>query len=152
MSVQHLTIDDTTTWYQPSDRNVFIGDVLDLATSAALRVRFCRYGRGAAHEWMVTADEALIVTKGVLAVQSQAGVQRAAAGEVVSLTKGSRVVFQGEEDGTEVVFVTYMTWFDAQRAGSPLDAETVRPLRGATRLGVSEGVSEGVPAPLRKGA
>ena len=26
MSVQHLTIDDTTTWFQASDRNVFIGD------------------------------------------------------------------------------------------------------------------------------
>ena len=64
MSVQHLTIDDTTTWFQAGDRNVFIGDVLDLATSATLRVRFSRYGRGASHEWMVTADEALIVTKG----------------------------------------------------------------------------------------
>ena len=148
MSVQHLTIDDTTTWFQAGERNVFIGDVLDLATSAALRVRFSRYGRGAAHEWMVTADEALIVTKGALTVRFTGGTQTASAGEVVSLTKGTRVVFQGEEDGTEVVFVTYLSWFDAQRAGNPLEIEDVRPLRGATRLVPSLGR----PAPLRRGA
>jgi ethanolamine utilization protein EutQ len=149
MSVQHLTIDDTTTWFQAGDRNVFIGDVLDLATSATLRVRFSRYGRGASHEWMVTADEALIVTKGALTVRSAAGVQTAAAGEVISLTKGTRVVFRGEEDPTEVVFVTYLTWYDAQRADDPLDHEDVTPLRGATRFGRS---SLDAPAPLRKGA
>lgn len=149
MSVQHLTIDDTTTWFQAGDRNVFIGDVLDLATTATLRVRFSRYGRGAAHEWMVTADEALIVTKGTLTVRSAAGVQTASAGDVISLAKGSRVVFRGEEDGTEVVFVTYLTWYDAQRADDPLEHEDVRPLRGATRFGSP---SSGVPAPLRKGA
>ena len=148
MSVQHLTIDDTTTWFQAGERNVFIGDVLDLATSAALRVRFSRYGRGAAHEWMVTADEALIVTKGVLTVRSAGGDRTASAGEVVSLTKGTRVVFQGEEDGTEVVFVTYLSWFDAQRAGNPLESEDVRPLRSTTRLVPSLGR----PAPLRRGA
>jgi ethanolamine utilization protein EutQ (cupin superfamily) len=148
MSVQHLTIDDTTTWFQAGDRDVFIGDVLDLATSAALRVRFSRYGRGAAHEWMVTADEALIVTKGTLSVRSAAGVRTAAAGEVVSLTKGTRVVFQGEEDGTEVVFVTFMSWFDAHRAENPLAVEDVRPLRGATRFDQSLGD----PARFRKGA
>jgi hypothetical protein len=37
MSVQHLTIDDTRTWFQASHRRVFIGDVLDLATSATTR-------------------------------------------------------------------------------------------------------------------
>jgi len=146
MSVHHLTIDDTTTWFQAGDRNVFIGGVLDLATSAALRIRFSRYGRGAAHEWIVTADEALIVTKGVLTVRSEAGTQTAAAGEVVSLTKGTRVVFRGEEDGTEAVVVSYMTWYDAQRAADPLDGEDVRPLRGATRLAPSLGL------PLRKEA
>ena len=48
MSVQHLTIDDTRAWFQASDRQVFIGDVLDLATSATTRVRFARYGKGRA--------------------------------------------------------------------------------------------------------
>ena len=60
MSIHHLTIDDTRAWFQASDREVFIGDVLDLASSATTRVRFCRYGKGAAHEWMVTYDETLI--------------------------------------------------------------------------------------------
>ena len=73
MSVQHLTIDDTRTWFQASDRQVFIGDVLDLATSATTRVRFARYGRGAVHEWMVTVDETLIVTATVLVLVFASG-------------------------------------------------------------------------------
>ena len=107
MSVHHLTIDDTRTWFQASDRQVFIGDVLDLATSATTRVRFARYGKGAMHEWMVTADETLIVTKGALLVRSDGGVRIARAGDVVSLSMGTRVVYRGEEHDTEVVFVTY---------------------------------------------
>ena len=97
---------------------------------------------------MVTADEALIVTKGALTVRSAAGLQTAATGDVISLAKGTRVVFQGDEDPTEVVFVTYLTWYDAQRTDDPLEHEDVTPLRGATRFDHSLGG----PAPLRKGA
>src|SRR5215213_1145572 len=97
MSVQHLTIDDTRAWFQASDRQVFIGDVMDLATSATTRVRFARYGKGAVHEWMVTVDETLIVTKGALLVRSEGSVQIARAGEVISLAKGTRVVYRGED-------------------------------------------------------
>ena len=115
MSVHRLTIDDTRTWVQASDRQVFIGDVLDLATSATTRVRFCRYGKGAVHEWMVTVDETLIVTKGALLVRAEGEVQIARAGEVVSLAKGTRVVYRGEEDDTEVVFVSYVPSLEVQR-------------------------------------
>ena len=41
MSVQHLTIRGHTTWFQASDRQVFIGDVLDLATSPTTRDSGC---------------------------------------------------------------------------------------------------------------
>ncbi|MDF2773548.1 MAG: hypothetical protein K0S86_3045 [Geminicoccaceae bacterium] len=61
MSVQHRTIDDTTTWFQAGDRNVFIG---------------------------------------------------------------TRVVFRGEEDPTEVVFVTYLTSYDAQRRATRWSTRT----------------------------
>ena len=80
---------------------------MTMATSATTRVRFARYGKGAVHEWMVTVDETLIVTKGALLVRSEGSVQIARAGEVISLAKGTRVVYRGEEDGTEVVFVSY---------------------------------------------
>jgi ethanolamine utilization protein EutQ len=115
MSMQHLTIDDTRAWFQAGEREVFIGDVLDVITTPTTRIRFSRYGKGAAHEWMVTVDETLVVTKGALTVRSAAGTQTARVGEVISLAKGTRVVFTGEEEDTEVVFVTHMHWAEAQR-------------------------------------
>jgi ethanolamine utilization protein EutQ len=115
MSMQHLTIDDTRAWFQAGEREVFIGDVLDVITTPTTRIRFSRYGKGAAHEWMVTVDETLVVTKGALTVRSAAGTQTARVGEVISLAKGTRVVFTGEEEDTAVVFVTHMHWADAQR-------------------------------------
>jgi len=150
MSVQHLTIDDTRTWFQASDRQVFIGDVLDLATSATTRVRFARYGKGAVHEWMVTVDETLIVTKGALLVRSDGSVQIARAGEVISLAKGTRVVYRGEEDDTEVVFVSYAPRFEAPRQLSRVPSvEEPRPARGVTRLVPSFSVPS---SEVRKGA
>jgi ethanolamine utilization protein EutQ len=150
MSVHHVTAEDTRAWFQSGDREVFIGDVLDLATSPTTRVRFCRYGKGAAHEWMVTYDETLIVTKGALTVRSAGSVQTARAGEVISLAKGTRVVYQGEEDDTEVVFVTYMHRADTARQSSPVGrVDEARPARGVTKLVPSLGI---VPAAVRKGA
>lgn len=150
MSVQHLTIDDTHTWFQASDRQVFIGDVLDLATSATTRVRFARYGKGAVHEWMVTVDETLIVTKGALLVRSEGSVQIARAGEVISLAKGTHVVYRGEEDDTEVVFVSYAPRFETPRQLTRVpSSEELRPIRGVARLVPSVSVP---PSRVRKGA
>ena len=115
MSMQHVTIDDTRAWFQAGEREVFIGGVLDLATTATTRVRFARYGRGATHEWIVTVDETLIVTKGALTVRTATSTQTARTGEVISLAKGTRVVYRGEEDDTEVVFVTHVQSADAPR-------------------------------------
>ena len=135
MSVQHLTIDDTRAWFQASGRQVFIGDVLDLATSATTRVRFARYGKGAVHEWMVTVDETLIVTKGALLVRSEGSVQIARAGEVISLASGTRVVYRGEEDDTEVVFVSYAPRFDTPRHLNRVPStDEPRPVRSVARL------------------
>ena len=148
--MQHLTIDDTRAWFQAGEREVFIGDVLDVITTPTTRIRFSRYGKGAAHEWMVTVDETLVVTKGALTVRSAAGTQTARAGEVISLARGTRVVFTGEEEDTEVVFVTHMHWADAQREPNQIGlVEDSRPVRGVTRLIPSIGVT---PAPMRKGA
>jgi ethanolamine utilization protein EutQ len=150
MSMQHLTIDDTRAWFQAGEREVFIGDVLDVITTPTTRIRFSRYGKGAAHEWMVTVDETLVVTKGALTVRSAAGTQTARTGEVVSLAKGTRVVFTGEEDDTEVVFVTHMHSADVQRESHQLSlVDGTRPARGVTRLIPPVAI---VPAGLRKGA
>ena len=103
-----------------------------------------------AHEWMVTVDETLVVTKGALTVRSAAGTQTARVGEVISLAKGTRVVFTGEADDTEVVFVTHMHWADAQREPTQIElVDDSRPARGVTRLIPSSGLT---PAAMRKGA
>ena len=132
MSVQHLTIDDTRAWFQAGDHDVYVGDVLDVITSPSTRVRFARYAKGAMHEWMVTVDETLIVTKGALMVRSAGQVQIARAGELLSLTKGTLVVYRGEEDDTEVVFVSHAPSLDVQRR--PGRVEEMRPVRNNARL------------------
>jgi ethanolamine utilization protein EutQ (cupin superfamily) len=149
MSMQHVTIDDTRAWFQAGDREVFVGDVLDLVTTPTTRLRFSRYGKGAMHEWMVTVDETLIVTKGALTVRSAAATQTARAGEVVSLAKGTRVVFKGEEEDTEVVFVTHMHWADSQRYVDRSAATDEPRLTLVPRAISSAGASA---IPLRKGA
>lgn len=115
MSVRHFTIKDPPTWYQHTDRQIFLGDVLDSSNSDTMSVGFARYSQGQINEWTVTYDEALIVTKGSFTVRSEDGAKTAKAGEVIFLTKGTKVVYQAEEDNTEVVYVTYPHWFDAQR-------------------------------------
>jgi len=141
MSVQHLTIDDTPAWFLAGDDDVMVGDVLDLAPTQGLRVRFGRYDQGAEHEWIVTYDETLIITKGTLLVRFAGGSQLARAGEVVALSKGTRVVYRGEENGTEVVFVTHSHWTDPLRAPHAAAESGLRPLASGPRLVPSKGAA-----------
>lgn len=105
---------DPTTWYQSEDRQIFLADVLDENTSDTMSVGFARYGKGAANEWTVTYDEALIITKGVFTVRSADGAKTARPGDVLFLTKGTKLVYQAEED-RELVYVTYPHWAEATR-------------------------------------
>jgi len=134
MAVQHLTSDDTRAWFLAGDRDVMVGDVLDLATTSAMRVRFGRYASGAQHEWVVTHEETLIVTRGALRVRFDGGEQVARAGDVIALSKGARVVYRGEEDGTEVVFVTHMHRAGSDREVAPAAEPVVRSISGVPRL------------------
>jgi ethanolamine utilization protein EutQ len=70
--------------------------------------------KGDKNEWIVTYDEVLIVTKGALTIRSADGAKTAAAGEVIFLTKGTELAYEAAEDDTEVVYVTYPHWMDAQ--------------------------------------
>jgi ethanolamine utilization protein EutQ (cupin superfamily) len=133
MAVQHLSIDDTRAWFLAGDRDAMVGDVLDLATTSAMRVRFGRYAKGAQHEWIVTHEETMVVTRGALRVRFDGGEQVARAGEVIALSKGTRVVYRGEEDETEVVFVTHVHRPDSS-SERPASATSVRSLAGGPRL------------------
>ena len=113
MSVRHFTSADAA-FHQYADREIFVGDVLDSSNSDSMSVGFYRNRRtGERNEWIVTYDEALIVTKGALTVRSSEGATTAKAGEVIFLTKGTRIAYEAAEDDTEVVYVTHPHWMDA---------------------------------------
>src|SRR5919106_3372537 len=91
MSVRHFTSKDAK-FFQYSDREIFVGDVLDSSNSDSMSVGFYRNAtKGEKNEWIVTYDEVLIVTKGALTVRSTEGTKTAAAGEIIVLTKGTKI-------------------------------------------------------------
>jgi ethanolamine utilization protein EutQ len=113
MSVRHFTSKDAK-FYRYADREIFVGDVLDSSNSDTMSVGFYRnMRRGEKNEWVVTYDEALIVTRGALTVRSAEGAKTARAGEIIFLTKGTEIAYESAEDNTEVVYVTYPHWIDA---------------------------------------
>ena len=115
MSVRHFAAKDAD-WYQYRDRQIFVGDVIDSSNSETMSVGFYRNKvKGDRNEWIVTYDEALIVTKGALTIRFEEGAKTAKAGEVIFLTKGTKVAYEAAEDDTEVVYVTYPHWMDAHR-------------------------------------
>jgi ethanolamine utilization protein EutQ len=113
MSVRHFTAEDAE-WYQYLDRQIFVGDVVDSSNSETMSVGFYRNKKkGERNEWVVTYDEALIVANGALTIRSAGGALTAKPGEVVFLTKGTKVAYEAAEDDTQVVYVTYPHWMDA---------------------------------------
>ena len=111
------TADDVETWYRSGDRKIFLGHVLDPSNSESMSVGFARYAPGESNEWVVTYDEALIVTKGAFTVRSADGVETTArAGELIFLHAGTSVVYSAPDEGAEIVYVTYPHWIQAQTA------------------------------------
>lgn len=116
MSVRHFTTKDAK-FYQYADRQIFVGDVLDPSNSETMSVGFYKNRRkGESNHWIVTYDEALIVTKGALLIRSAGTMTKASAGEVIFLTKGTEITYESAEDDTEVVYVTYPHWMQAHEA------------------------------------
>jgi ethanolamine utilization protein EutQ len=113
VAVKHFTSNDAK-FYQYRDRHIFVGDVLDSSNSDTMSVGFYRNKqKGERNEWIVSYDEALIVTKGALIVRFAGGAKTAKVGEVIFLTKGTQIAYEAAENDTEVVYVTYPHWMDA---------------------------------------
>jgi ethanolamine utilization protein EutQ len=114
VGVRHFRREDAK-FYQYADREIFVGDVLDASNSDTMSVGYYWNKRkGERNEWFVTYDEALIVIRGALTVRSAEGAKTARAGEIIFLTKGTRIAYEAAQDDTEVVYVTYPHWMDAQ--------------------------------------
>jgi ethanolamine utilization protein EutQ len=115
--IRLFTPENVDTWYRSGERRIFLSDVLDPTNSETMSVGFARYAPGESNEWVVTHDEALIVTKGAYTVTSADGIETTARpGQVIFLRKGTSVVYAAKEDGAEVVYVTYPHWMKAQEA------------------------------------
>jgi ethanolamine utilization protein EutQ len=115
MSVRHFTAKDAK-WYQYRDRQIFVGDVIDSSNSDTMSVGFYQNKiKGERNEWVVTYDEAIIVTRGTLTIRTPEGSKTAKAGEVLFLTKGTKVAYEAAEDDTVMVYVSYPHWIDAHR-------------------------------------
>ena len=115
--IRLFTTEDVDTWYRPGDIKMLLGDVLDPSNSKSMSVGFAHYAPGASNEWVVTYDEALIITRGAFTVTSADGVETTArAGEVIFLRAGTPVVYSAKEEGAEVVYVTYPHWAEAHAA------------------------------------
>jgi ethanolamine utilization protein EutQ len=114
--IRLFTPDDVQTWYQAEGRRIFLSDVVDPSNGDTMSVGFARYAPGESNEWVVTYDEALIVTRGAFSVTSADGLKTTAeVGELIFLSKGTKVVYSAEKTGADVVYVTYPHWMDAQR-------------------------------------
>jgi ethanolamine utilization protein EutQ len=70
MSVRHFSSKRAAPRQQAKDLRILLADVLDASNSDSISVGFARYGKDESNERIVTYDEALIVTKGVLTVRS----------------------------------------------------------------------------------
>jgi ketosteroid isomerase-like protein/uncharacterized cupin superfamily protein len=115
-AIRRFTHDDVQTWYQAEGRKIFLSDVVDPSNGDTMSVGFARYAPGESNAWIVTYDEALIVTRGAYSVTSADGVKTTAqAGEVIFLNKDTQVVYSAEDAGADVVYVTYPHWMAAQQ-------------------------------------
>lgn len=117
MSVRHFKIDDVKEWVQHTGRQIFLADVLDSSNSENMSVWFGRYGAGESNEWIVTYDEVIFVIEGRFTVRGEDGAKTAGPGELIFLTKGTKVTYLAEVP-TLVAGATYPHWQDAQRRSS----------------------------------
>jgi ethanolamine utilization protein EutQ len=57
-------------WYRRGDQQLRLADAVDGSDGAAMTVGFARYAAGESNEWVMSYDEALVVTRGAFAVDS----------------------------------------------------------------------------------
>ena len=108
--------DDVDTWHKAEGRQIFLADVVDPDNGGTMSVGFARYAPGESNDWVVTYDEALIVTRGTYSVTSADGRKTTAGvGDVIYLEAGTPVRYSAEDQGADVVYVTYPHWMEAQR-------------------------------------
>jgi ethanolamine utilization protein EutQ len=112
-AVRKLSSDDANLrWYRRGAQELRLADAVDGESGAAMTVGFARYAAGESNEWVMSYDEALVVTKGTFAVDSGGASTVAGPGEVIYLATGTPLVYRAITD-TEVVYVSHPHWYEA---------------------------------------
>jgi ethanolamine utilization protein EutQ len=115
--ISKFTPADVGTWYRPGPRRIHLGDVLDAGNSDSMTVGFATYAPGESNDWVVTYDEALIVTRGSFTVTAEDGRETTArAGELIFIRNGTPVVYSAKDEGADLVYVTYPHWAEVEAA------------------------------------
>jgi ethanolamine utilization protein EutQ len=145
--------DDVQTWYQSQARRIFLGDVVDPSNSDSMSVGFSRYAPGEANNWVVTYDEALVVTRGSFSVTSADGQSTTAdAGEVIFLRSGTKLTYSAGEAGADVVYVAYPHWMKAQENSEHAALlDTFHPIDGAPPATDARSLLERIWDPIVRG-
>lgn len=107
--------DEGLEWYRRGEQDIRLADAIDNRHGVAMTVGFARYGAGESNEWVMSYDEALVVTRGRFAVDVGDTSVVASTGEVIYLSPGTPVVYRAVED-SEVVYVSYPHWVEATEA------------------------------------
>jgi ethanolamine utilization protein EutQ len=111
--VMKVTSDDPDLrWYRRGRQDLRLADAIDGSHGAAMTVGFARYASGESNEWVMSYDEALVVTRGRFAVDSGGASTLAGPGEVIYLSPDTPLVYRAIED-SEVVYVSYPHWYEA---------------------------------------
>lgn len=104
--------DPALRWFRRGRQDLRLADAIDGSDGVAMTVGFARYAAGESNEWVTSYDEALVVTRGRFAVDSDGGSTEAAVGEVIYLSPDTPVTYRAIEE-SEVVYVSHPHWYDA---------------------------------------
>lgn len=128
MSVTHFTAKDAK-YSRYQDKEIFLGDVLDESQSASMSAGYyINPNKGESNEWIVAYDEVLVVTRGALTIRFDGGSKTARQGEVIFITKGTKIAYEAGEDDTQAVYISYPHWLKAQQESEHADhLERVKP-------------------------
>lgn len=111
--MQTFNSDDITDWITVDERTgSYVGYVADLAQGSPMGTAFSRFGRGGVFDRSFPYDEAGVITKGRVTVESGGDSFTVLPGELLYMPAHTSAVFRLEED-TEAVGVHYPTFEEA---------------------------------------
>jgi ethanolamine utilization protein EutQ (cupin superfamily) len=115
MTVQKFAITDATFERSPGQSaEVYAGNVVDQRQGGPITIGYGRYGSGESIDEHIAVDDVMVVLKGQISVQSDAGTITAGPGEIIYMPKGSVVAIRSHDEGAETAYVTYPHWQEAK--------------------------------------